>query len=731
MAQLGDQENGSPPSNKGKTLASLVQQIGEIIQQGEDSVTPTQHTEAQEKLRSIFLTLLDVSISASHAGTRHLAGVLQLLALTLGKVPGWLSGENNSLLLEILDRITPLLTRRLEAKAWSDFALVVTRTFLRIAATDYQQFAVLVRNWYGLFEKVCGAAITLAGSVNEEVVLRCSTASSLSLAAADSKKEFLALTISDLDSCEHMLATLSKLFIVCTEAKPFGIISNPPSSVIICIFHLLNSTSLRLQAAAMQWLAVLLRMSPSVRCELRALPERIKLAIRHVHEHKDALVNAKSTKAMEEWHQSLLTLLNTMVDSSCDPLGTCFGGLSIVSELVAFAFLNLSGNDNHKDKYCILLSEIATSHIEAMDSVSWALSKVHSCSAVERCALLEAVRASLGWLAPVRVSLMLTRAFGSTIKSTSLIQNTEQPAESDTVMSVRKKRRTEENDAVRLQSAEGAMKQSKSQEGALQFKDVKRSDRARKVESSLQSLCFALNDVQTRLLSHVEDPNLSYPAHNEAMHLLAEIAQVICLYCPEIATRICAHALEADSIRRQTRSGGQDVQPVPLSDRHSPALETRSGTLHLACAYMEAFSRVDPAYRHVLSNDLGALEENIRSLCLSAADSSEALTTGYGLVMSLWIANRSDREDSASDFIAKIFKKAVATSKSDVKTICGTLLPLAVILPLMKFHNLPSSHKRGISKKMTASTVLTQELASALQRVIDTDASFNILQAVL
>ena len=133
-------------------LAQLVQQIGDILAQGEDSGTPSQHTEFRTKLRSVLLLLLDLGVASTSASSRELAAVLQLLKLTLEKVPHWLTGDSNTLLLEILERLVPLLARPIEGRAWTDLIDAIGRILLRIAETDQQQFVALVQTFCKLFE---------------------------------------------------------------------------------------------------------------------------------------------------------------------------------------------------------------------------------------------------------------------------------------------------------------------------------------------------------------------------------------------------------------------------------------------------------------------------------------------------------------------------------------------------------------------------------------------------
>eukprot|EP00889_Picochlorum_renovo_P006811 jgi/Picre1/33841/NNA_001320.t1 len=109
----------SPASNLSRVpLAQLVQQIGEIIALGaaEDDNdggigTQNQQQDARNRLRGILLQLIDVAVSNSSAGSRELLAVLELLELTLDKVPNWLAGDSSAVLLHIVDRFVMILMR--------------------------------------------------------------------------------------------------------------------------------------------------------------------------------------------------------------------------------------------------------------------------------------------------------------------------------------------------------------------------------------------------------------------------------------------------------------------------------------------------------------------------------------------------------------------------------------------------------------------------------------------
>jgi hypothetical protein len=152
MQPAGISVPGGPNSGR-NNLTHLVQQIGDILAQGEDSGTPSQHTELRTKLRSALLRLLDVGVTSQVqlSSSRELAAVLQLLKLTLEKVPQWLSGDSNSLLLEILEKLLPVLVRPLSGTTWNDLVDAIGRILLRIAESEHDQFISLLDTFCGLF----------------------------------------------------------------------------------------------------------------------------------------------------------------------------------------------------------------------------------------------------------------------------------------------------------------------------------------------------------------------------------------------------------------------------------------------------------------------------------------------------------------------------------------------------------------------------------------------------
>ena len=133
-------------------LATLVNQVGEILAQGEDSGTPSQHTELRSKLRDVLINLLNMALASlnSSSSTTELAVVLQLLKLTLDKVPHYLGGDDNSLILDFLERLINILPLPFRNKVWGELVDTIGRIFLRISETEPEQFHKLLTTFCDL-----------------------------------------------------------------------------------------------------------------------------------------------------------------------------------------------------------------------------------------------------------------------------------------------------------------------------------------------------------------------------------------------------------------------------------------------------------------------------------------------------------------------------------------------------------------------------------------------------
>lgn len=133
-------------------LGRLVQQIAAIIAQGEDSGSQSQHTEVRSKLREVLIRLLDAGSASPASGRRELRAGLRLLNLAMEKVPRWVAGESNALLIETLVRLVPLMSRDLPDEVWGELVLAGSQILAWVAATDQQEFAALLRSFFDLLE---------------------------------------------------------------------------------------------------------------------------------------------------------------------------------------------------------------------------------------------------------------------------------------------------------------------------------------------------------------------------------------------------------------------------------------------------------------------------------------------------------------------------------------------------------------------------------------------------
>ena len=106
------QGSESPASNLSRVpLAQLVQHIGDIIAQGDDASTgtPSQHVDARRRLRNVLVQLMDMVMGNVSGGSKELGAVIQLLKLTMEKVPNWLSGDNAEALLQLSQRFVKMM----------------------------------------------------------------------------------------------------------------------------------------------------------------------------------------------------------------------------------------------------------------------------------------------------------------------------------------------------------------------------------------------------------------------------------------------------------------------------------------------------------------------------------------------------------------------------------------------------------------------------------------------
>lgn len=167
--------NGSENATTSHTLAGLVQQYGEILAHGGEGSTPSQLSEPRAKLRTLLLRLLD--LSRKTGAPRDLAAVVQLLKLTFDRLP-WVTGGTNILLLELLDRLIPLMTHPFRKKHQKYLLLCIKHILVTVSKTEKNQFVRLVQLLWSMFEGKLVSAPFLAGGVGRGSV--CGVAPSYS-----------------------------------------------------------------------------------------------------------------------------------------------------------------------------------------------------------------------------------------------------------------------------------------------------------------------------------------------------------------------------------------------------------------------------------------------------------------------------------------------------------------------------------------------------------------------
>lgn len=132
-------------------VAQLIQQVADIISQGEESGTPSQHTEIIARLQSVMLQLLDRGIS-SNPMPRVLTTVIQLLKLTLEKVPYWFASSNNDMLLQFLERFISKVAQQVDPKYILDIIDGMSCILESMINTDKEQCLFIINSLCALLQ---------------------------------------------------------------------------------------------------------------------------------------------------------------------------------------------------------------------------------------------------------------------------------------------------------------------------------------------------------------------------------------------------------------------------------------------------------------------------------------------------------------------------------------------------------------------------------------------------
>ena len=686
--------------SRGKTLAALVQQIGEIIQQGEDSITPTQHTESQEKLRSIFLTLLDVSLVVSQTGGRQLDGVLQLLVLTLEKVPGWVSGENNSLLLEMLDRLIPLLSRRLEPRTSKDFVRVLTGIFFRIAATDDQQFASLLRIWWRLFEDAYRSAILLSIHGVAQQAIECPLISRLSSAAPDSKDEKLEFTIHDLEGIEHMLVCIMKVFSKCTEAQPLGFMSNPPPAVVEGALLLLESNSFYVQSETMRWITVLTRSSPEVPWKVSTLLHCMKSMIREYQESslEDSREELPKIHA-KEWCQNLVGLIQSLFDVL--KASGCIGQLS---EVVVHG-LQINLESEAHEIMCGIFLEICITGNEGIYALSSLLNRFDTCSINVKKTSLEAVYSCLSKFTECDVQHALTKAFKYFVIQRHEYQNNELESRKD------------------INEDLDPFKSHESHAHSYHFEKKTKSDSI--LFFLCTGLCSAARNIIWKLKKHDEVNFVS----NEELCVFAELCEIVLLFNPLIAFHLTQHALinmtgfslSADQSKQKYSSQTIQASIRTMELAQNPYL---NNAIDMACV------RIKSSLAEEMTSESCISSSDLKELCVAGVKRKDALSDIWAIVGALWIAYKSKTEDDFN-FLLKLFRGSLSDPSKPILAACGILLPTAIVLSATKSEESSSRVSRPKKHQSSPISNAQEQLQRQLISLIRVAEDESVIQSII
>lgn len=302
----------SPASNLSRVpLAQLVQQIGEIIALGaaeEDQDggigTQNQQHDARNRLRGILLQLIDVAVSNSSAGSRELLAVLELLELTLDKVPNWLAGDSSAVLLHIFDRFVMVLMRCSNKTMVEKSAVCMAKVLKKMHQVDvwsYERCVMMLCST--LMDEVCQVAVVLyetgrPGSSSLDLS-KCLVSSSI--ASPSGKKPPQSISV-DGKGCERII---SGVISTCTQLG-----RRISTSLQMCggiVFakavHLMLSASQLVQSACLEYLELYLRSSV-------VLEEQCRMVLRQC----DCLVAQKmsaihSERSLVDLHTRLAAII--------------------------------------------------------------------------------------------------------------------------------------------------------------------------------------------------------------------------------------------------------------------------------------------------------------------------------------------------------------------------------------------------------------------------------------
>jgi hypothetical protein len=362
MAPPARSPAGGSARPPGSGLPALVQQIGAIIAQGEDSGSQSQAGEVRARLRAVLLRLLDVAVAApagAAAGGRELGGVLRLLNLALEKVPNWVAGDGGALLMDVLRRLAPVLTRPLPAEARGELAEAAARVLARLAAADAAQFAAAAGALLGLLEDGVAVAAALSADPGNGATIACGLRS---LAAADSGDEAppTAVVVDGPAAAERLLSGLLRVLARALAAQPLLLGPAVPAGALHGARALLLCSSAEVAAGAMRFLAAALRAAPSPQPALRSVAAALPAALAAFTAQQAGGAAAPDADT-DGWWTALTRLLNALADADGGAAARArVAGLALAAAQAAPAGGAARGH------LCGLFAELATAAPEAL-----------------------------------------------------------------------------------------------------------------------------------------------------------------------------------------------------------------------------------------------------------------------------------------------------------------------------------------------------------------------------
>ncbi|KAI3426356.1 hypothetical protein D9Q98_008728 [Chlorella vulgaris] len=298
-------EPGKRPS-----LTRLVQMIGEIVAQGEDSGSQSQASGdggLRAKLRTVLLSLLDGIMGDNAGQTKEVASMLKLLAITLSRSSTLISGDGHSILPEVLERLLPLLTRADLARLHPEVTAITCRILSLLHTTAPPLLAALAQATTTLFEDVCDVAVVMSTQPELSASVACYAGV---LRGTDSAEPPLQLQLASCGACESLLGGLLRMMSHLLSLLPLASGKRLAAAPLDRCRTLLLSRRPQLQATAMQFTAAALNSTPLVPCSLDLVLDSLSLA----SQCPPGLGADAAADEQQEWWQQLLAVLAVLHD---------------------------------------------------------------------------------------------------------------------------------------------------------------------------------------------------------------------------------------------------------------------------------------------------------------------------------------------------------------------------------------------------------------------------------